>query len=215
MVYGIFYYLINGIAWYCIVLYCVVGFGAQAVSRKTPIYFKILWTQTIWTNNRRYKYQELADCKLPEKPVGKPSWRAAANICATPHQLPSMEKFVKVWKSLQRVKSWQKVAKSSQKVDKELAKKLVRPTGLELVIVAFTVIVALLVMYGMVSYDILWLHCMVLHAFTMLASARGLCLARRLYTSWIFTWTGFCFWFFFLKYIGVLRDTARASKPTS
>ena len=66
-----------------------------------------------------------------------------------------MEKFVKVWKSLKRVKSWQKVAKSSQKVDKELAKKLVRPTGLELVIVAFTVIVALLVMYGMVSYDIL------------------------------------------------------------
>merc|ERR1712020_701794 len=44
---GYFYYLINGIAWYCIVLYCVVGFGAQAVSRKTPIYFKILWTQTI------------------------------------------------------------------------------------------------------------------------------------------------------------------------
>ena len=39
MVFGIFYYLINGIAWYCIVLYCVVGFGAQAVSRKTPIYF--------------------------------------------------------------------------------------------------------------------------------------------------------------------------------
>ena len=170
MVYGIFYYLINGIAWYCIVLYCVVGFGAQAVSRKTPIYFKILWTQTIWTNNRRYKYQELADCKFPEKPIGKPSWRAAANICATPHQLPSMEKFVKVWKSLKRVKSWQKVAKSSQKVGKELAKKLVRPQvwssnsdtlGLELVIVAFTVIVALLVMYGMVSYDILWLHCMV------------------------------------------------------
>ena len=29
----------NGIAWYCIVLYCVVGFGAWAVSRKTPIYF--------------------------------------------------------------------------------------------------------------------------------------------------------------------------------
>ena len=27
---------------------------------------------------------------------------------------------------------------------------------------------------------------MVLHAFTMLASARGLCLARRLYTSLIF-----------------------------
>ena len=52
-----------------------------------------------------------------------------------------------------------------------------------LVIVAFPVIVALPVMYGMVSYDILWLHCMVLHAFTMLASARGLCLARRLYTS--------------------------------
>ena len=39
MVYGIFYYLINGIAWYCFVLYCVVGFGARAVSRKTPIYF--------------------------------------------------------------------------------------------------------------------------------------------------------------------------------
>ena len=53
-----------------------------------------------------------------------------------------------------------------------------------LVIVAFPVIVALPVMYGMVSYDILWLHCMVLHAFTMLASARRLCLARRLYTSW-------------------------------
>ena len=51
------------------------------------------------------------------------------------------------------------------------------------VIVAFPVIVALPVMYGMVSYDISWLHCMVLHAFTMLASARGLCLARRLYTS--------------------------------
>ena len=32
-------YYINGIAWYCIVLYCVVGFGARAVSRKTPIYF--------------------------------------------------------------------------------------------------------------------------------------------------------------------------------
>ena len=41
MVFGIFYYLINGIAWYCIVLYCVVGFGARAVSRKTPIYFII------------------------------------------------------------------------------------------------------------------------------------------------------------------------------
>ena len=27
--------------------------------------------------------------------------------------------------------------------------------------------VALPVMYGMVSYDILWLHCMVLHAFTV------------------------------------------------
>ena len=39
MVFGIFYNLINGIAWYCIVLYCVVGFGARAVSRKTPIYF--------------------------------------------------------------------------------------------------------------------------------------------------------------------------------
>ena len=39
MVFGIFYYLINGIAWYCFVLYCVVGFGARAVSRKTPIYF--------------------------------------------------------------------------------------------------------------------------------------------------------------------------------
>ena len=39
MVFGIFHYLINGIAWYCIVLYCVVGFGARAVSRKTPIYF--------------------------------------------------------------------------------------------------------------------------------------------------------------------------------
>ena len=33
-------------------------------------------------------------------------------------------------------------------------------------------------------YDILWLHCMVLHSFTMLASARGLCLARRLYTTY-------------------------------
>ena len=54
-----------------------------------------------------------------------------------------------------------------------------------LVIVAFPVIVARPVMYGMVSYDILWLHCMVFHAFTMLASARGLCLARRLYTSYI------------------------------
>ena len=43
MVFGIFYYLINGIAWYCIVLYCVVGFGARAVSRKTPIYFIINW----------------------------------------------------------------------------------------------------------------------------------------------------------------------------
>ena len=30
---------LNGITWYCIVLYCVVGFGARAVSRKTPIYF--------------------------------------------------------------------------------------------------------------------------------------------------------------------------------
>ena len=39
MVFGIFCYLINGIAWYCIVLYCVVGFGARAVSRKTPISF--------------------------------------------------------------------------------------------------------------------------------------------------------------------------------
>ena len=39
MVFGVFHYLINGIAWYCIVLYCVVGFGARAVSRKTPIYF--------------------------------------------------------------------------------------------------------------------------------------------------------------------------------
>ena len=90
------------------------------MSRKTPIYFKILWTQTIWTNNRRYKYQELADCKFPEKPIGKPSWRAAANICATPHQLPSVEKFVKVWNSLQRVKSWQKVAKSWQRDGKKV-----------------------------------------------------------------------------------------------
>ena len=30
---------LNGITWYCIVLYCVVGFGARAVSRKTPIFF--------------------------------------------------------------------------------------------------------------------------------------------------------------------------------
>ena len=30
---------LNGITWYCIVLYCVVGFGARAVSRKAPIYF--------------------------------------------------------------------------------------------------------------------------------------------------------------------------------
>ena len=30
---------LNGITWYCIVLYCVVGFDARAVSRKTPIYF--------------------------------------------------------------------------------------------------------------------------------------------------------------------------------
>ena len=44
MVFGIFYYLINGIAWYCIVLYCVVGFGARAVSRKTPIYFMKTFT---------------------------------------------------------------------------------------------------------------------------------------------------------------------------
>merc|ERR1712105_149677 len=29
---------LNGITWYCIVLYCAVGFGARAVSRKTPIY---------------------------------------------------------------------------------------------------------------------------------------------------------------------------------
>ena len=29
-----------GIAWYCMVLHCtIVGFGARAVSRKTPIYF--------------------------------------------------------------------------------------------------------------------------------------------------------------------------------
>ncbi len=35
------------------------------------------------------------------------------------------------------------------------------------VIVAFPVIIALPVMYGMVSYDILWLHCIVLHAFTV------------------------------------------------
>ena len=42
MVFGIFHNLINGIAWYCIVLYCVVGFGARAVSRKTPIYFIVL-----------------------------------------------------------------------------------------------------------------------------------------------------------------------------
>ena len=42
MVFGIFYYLINGIAWYCVVLYCVVGFGARAVSGKTPIYFILI-----------------------------------------------------------------------------------------------------------------------------------------------------------------------------
>ena len=36
-----------------------------------------------------------------------------------------------------------------------------------LIIDAFPVIVALPVMYGMISYDILWLHCMVLHAFTV------------------------------------------------
>jgi hypothetical protein len=29
-----------GIAWYCMVLHCtIVGFGARAVSRKTPTYF--------------------------------------------------------------------------------------------------------------------------------------------------------------------------------
>ena len=27
-----------GIVWYCTVLHAIVGFGAQAVSRKTPIY---------------------------------------------------------------------------------------------------------------------------------------------------------------------------------
>ena len=37
---------LNGITWYCIVLYCVVGFGARAVSRKTPIYFIILYSVT-------------------------------------------------------------------------------------------------------------------------------------------------------------------------
>ena len=36
---AVFIPLINGIAWYCIVLYCVFGFGARAVSHKTPIYF--------------------------------------------------------------------------------------------------------------------------------------------------------------------------------
>ena len=46
MVFGIFYYLINGIAWYCFVLYCVVGFGARAVSRKTPIYFMLCYFRT-------------------------------------------------------------------------------------------------------------------------------------------------------------------------
>ena len=51
MVYGIFYYLINGIAWYCFVLYCVVGFGARAVSRKTPIYFMKLFHKIDFLND--------------------------------------------------------------------------------------------------------------------------------------------------------------------
>ena len=46
MVFGIFHYLINGIAWYCFVLYCVVGFGARAVSRKTPIYFIFIFIRS-------------------------------------------------------------------------------------------------------------------------------------------------------------------------
>ena len=39
VLHGIVLYLtaLHGIAWYCI-----VGFGAQAVSRKTPIYFIVL-----------------------------------------------------------------------------------------------------------------------------------------------------------------------------
>ena len=44
---------------------------------------------------------------------------------------------------------------------------------------------------------------MVLHAFTMLASARGLCLARRLYSSYtdvqyLYLYFFFCFFLFFL-----------------
>ena len=57
MVYGIFYYLINGIAWYCFVLYCVVGFGARAVSRKTPIYFILLKVQIFICRKPQFKQE--------------------------------------------------------------------------------------------------------------------------------------------------------------
>ena len=76
-----------------------------------------------------------------------------------------------------------------------------------LVFVAFPVIVALPLMYGMVSYDILWLHCMVLHAFTMLASARGLCLARRLYTSSSIYIAIYCNIAIYCKYIYIARSS--------
>ena len=49
-------------------------------------------------------------------------------------------------------------------------------------------------MYHMVSYDILWtisygiqFHCTVFHAFAMLASERGLCLARHIYFIYLST----------------------------
>ena len=44
--FGIFWHLINGFASYCIVLYCIGCFGVRAVSRKTPIYFISLRSET-------------------------------------------------------------------------------------------------------------------------------------------------------------------------
>ena len=56
VLYGIALYRIKfyGIAWYCMVLHCtIVGFGARAVSRKTPTYFiTVSYTHLTLPTNR-------------------------------------------------------------------------------------------------------------------------------------------------------------------
>ena len=59
---------LNGIAWYCIVLYCVVGFGARAVSRKTPIYFMFVYQVFFACQNHPAKtYFQISDVPISAK----------------------------------------------------------------------------------------------------------------------------------------------------